>query len=137
LFLGINILPGVSGEIFHLPFWLKIGTLEKLLKMFMSICLSKNIGEMVGQEVTVRGWLYNKRSSGSIAFLEIRDGFGWLSAVASKSGVSESVWTAIESLNQESSLTVTGLVKQHPKKIYQHSQLFLSFPFRILPEFLP
>jgi hypothetical protein len=58
LFLGINILPGVSGEIFHLPFWLKIGTLEKLLKMFMSICLSKNIGEMVGQEVTVRGWVY-------------------------------------------------------------------------------
>ncbi len=86
----------------------------------MSICLSKNIGEMVGQEVTVRGWLYNKRSSGSIAFLEIRDGFGWLSAVASKSGVSETVWTAIESLNQESSLTVTGLVKQHPKKPDQY-----------------
>jgi asparaginyl-tRNA synthetase len=81
-----------------------------------TVCLSKNLHEKIGEEVIIRGWLYNKRSSGSIAFLEIRDGFGWVSAVASKNAVPESVWEAIEKLTQESSLTVKGLVKVHPKK---------------------
>ncbi len=85
-----------------------------------SICLSKNLHEHIGEEVVIRGWLYNKRSSGSIAFLEVRDGFGWVSAVASKSAVPESVWDAIEKLTQESSLTLKGLVKVHPKRANEY-----------------
>jgi asparaginyl-tRNA synthetase len=78
--------------------------------------IRKNLESFVGQEVTIRGWLYNKRSSGSIAFLEIRDGFGWLDAVVSKQEVGEEVWKNVEELTQESSLILKGLVTKHPKK---------------------
>lgn len=78
--------------------------------------LSRNLDKFVGQQVAIQGWLYNKRSSGSIAFLEIRDGYGWLNAVVSKEQVSEEIWSAVEQLTQESSLSVEGVVSKHPKK---------------------
>jgi asparaginyl-tRNA synthetase len=78
--------------------------------------LIKNISTYVGKEVTVRGWLYNKRSSGSIAFLEIRDGSGFVQAVVSKDAVAPDVWEAGEKLTQESSLIAAGTVSKHPKK---------------------
>jgi asparaginyl-tRNA synthetase len=78
--------------------------------------LIKNISQHVDQEVEIRGWLYNKRSSGSIAFLELRDGSGFIQAVVSKKEVEEAVWTSVEALTQESSLEVTGSVSKHPKK---------------------
>lgn len=78
--------------------------------------LNKNLQNFIDKEVGIRGWLYNKRSSGSIAFLEIRDGFGWLSAVASKQEVSSEIWERIEKLTQESSVILKGIVRKHPKK---------------------
>lgn len=78
--------------------------------------IHKNLENLVDQEVTIRGWLYNKRSSGSIAFLEIRDGFSWLNAVASKQEVGDGAWGQIEEATQESSVVLTGLVTRHPKK---------------------
>ena len=76
----------------------------------------KNLSGLVGQEVEIKGWLYNKRSSGPIAFLELRDGTGWVQAVAVKSGLSAEVWEFVEKVNQESSVSVLGTVSQHPKK---------------------
>lgn len=76
----------------------------------------KDIGAHVGQAVTLKGWLHHKRSSGAIAFLEIRDGSGFIQAVVSKDAVEQSVWAAAEQLTQESSLAVTGTVSKHPKK---------------------
>ncbi|MBP9761405.1 MAG: asparagine--tRNA ligase [Candidatus Magasanikbacteria bacterium] len=70
----------------------------------------------IGQTVRIQGWLYNARSSGSLAFLEIRDGSGFIQAVASKQSLPESVWQTIETLTQESSVIVDGTVKAHPKK---------------------
>ena len=70
----------------------------------------------VGSEVTLAGWLYNKRSSGQIQFLEIRDGSGFIQAVVFKDAVDMATWEAAESLTQESSLKVTGMVSAHPKK---------------------
>jgi asparaginyl-tRNA synthetase len=67
--------------------------------------------EHVDNEVVIRGWLYNKRSSGKIAFLELRDGSGRVQAVLVRSKVSDEVWAAAESLGQESSLVVAGKVK--------------------------
>ncbi len=81
----------------------------------MSIFI-KNLADLVGQEVEIKGWLYNKRSSGPIAFLELRDGTGWIQAVAVKSELSEEVWNLVEKVNQESSVVVLGEVKKHPKK---------------------
>lgn len=77
--------------------------------------LIKDISQFVDKEVEIKGWLYNKRSSGSIAFLELRDGSGFVQAVVVKSGVSEEVWESSEKLTQESSLIVKGSVSKHPK----------------------
>jgi len=76
----------------------------------------KKLSSLVGEEVEVKGWLYNKRSSGPIAFLELRDGTGWVQAVAAKSDLSAEVWEAIEKATQETSVVVRGKVAKHPKK---------------------
>lgn len=78
--------------------------------------LIQKIGDSRDQEVTLSGWLHNKRSSGSVAFLELRDGSGFIQAIVSKQEVSPEIWEAVENLTQESSLSLTGMVKQHPKK---------------------
>ncbi len=75
-----------------------------------------SLKESLNQEVTIKGWLYNKRSSGSIAFLEVRDGQNWVNAVVAKQQVSEDVWQTVEALTQESSVVVTGKITEHPKK---------------------
>lgn len=74
------------------------------------------IAEYEGIEVTIKGWLYNIRSSGKLMFPELRDGTGVIQGVVSKKSVSEQVWNDFEKLTQESSLIVTGLVTKHPKK---------------------
>ena len=60
------------------------------------------------QEVTIKGWLYNKRSSGKVRFLLVRDGSAIIQCVVVKSEVSEKVFEATDLLTQESSLIVTG-----------------------------
>src|SRR3989338_448055 len=73
------------------------------------------LSQYTGKEVTIKGWLNNKRSSGSIAFLELRDGSGFVQAVANKKELSEAIWQEIEKATQESSVEVTGKVSKHPK----------------------
>ncbi len=71
----------------------------------------KDVSEHVGQEVTIKGWLYNKRSSGKLIFPQIRDGSGIIQGVVFKKNVSEQVWDDFEKLTQESSLIVRGSVR--------------------------
>ncbi len=78
--------------------------------------LSKDFPDHVGTEVTIKGWLYNKRSSGPIAFLEMRDGFSWTQAVVAKAGVTTEVWVDVEKVTHESAVEVTGTVSKHLKK---------------------
>lgn len=70
-----------------------------------------HMGNYVGQAVTLAGWLYNKRSSGKIQFLQVRDGTGLVQCVAVKAEVGDDTFTTCASLTQESSLRVTGLVR--------------------------
>lgn len=70
------------------------------------------IGSHTGQQVTVQGWLYNKRSSGKLQFLLVRDGSGLMQAVVSRADVSPEAFASAEALTQESSLEVTGTVRQ-------------------------
>lgn len=70
----------------------------------------------VDKDVTIKGWLYNIRSSGKLMFPELRDGTGMIQGVVVKSAVSEKVWEDFSSLTQESSVKVTGKVTKHPKK---------------------
>lgn len=68
-----------------------------------------------GQEVTVRGWLYNIRSSGKIVFPILRDGSGLLQCILLKNNVGPEVFERAKSLTQESSLEVTGTVRKVPE----------------------
>ena len=70
------------------------------------------IGERSGREATVRGWLYNRRSSGKIQFLIVRDGTGYLQAVVVKADVPPEVWAEAERATQECSLAVHGTVRE-------------------------
>ncbi len=74
------------------------------------------ISQFVGREVVLSGWLYNKRESKKVQFLEIRDGTGIIQAVIGANDVDEATWQAGQSLTQESSLHITGKVSKHPKK---------------------
>ncbi|QSO45683.1 asparagine--tRNA ligase [Alicyclobacillus mengziensis] len=69
------------------------------------------IGQYEGQAVRLRGWLYNKRSSGKIHFLQLRDGTGVIQCVVVKAEVDEQVFEQSAALTQESSVIVTGIVK--------------------------
>jgi asparaginyl-tRNA synthetase len=73
------------------------------------------IGQFVGQAVTIRGWLYSKRSSGKIRFLQVRDGTGTVQAVVVKKEVSSTTFAATDTLTQESSLEMTGIVRADPR----------------------
>jgi len=66
----------------------------------------------VGEEVRIQGWLHNKRSSGKLQFLVIRDGSGFAQAVMAKAAVPGQAWTEAEGAGQESSLEITGKVKE-------------------------
>lgn len=65
----------------------------------------------IGEEVTLKGWLYNSRSSGKLVFLQLRDGTGIVQCVVFK-GNNEEVFEKTKALGQESSLIVRGLVKE-------------------------
>jgi len=78
----------------------------------MPIVYIQEISHHVGQEVMVRGWLRHRRSSGKIQFLAIRDGTGELQAVVSKGTVGEEQFAQSAALTQESSLMLTGTVRQ-------------------------
>ncbi len=70
----------------------------------------QDVARYEGQEVTLKGWLYNKRSSGKLRFLLVRDGSATIQCVVFKGAVSEEVFENATALTQESSLTVTGTV---------------------------
>jgi asparaginyl-tRNA synthetase len=78
----------------------------------MIITKIDEIGKYAGQEVEVQGWLYNKRSSGKIHFLLVRDGYGLLQCVMTKDSAGEKVFSAFDRLTQESSLEVIGTVRE-------------------------
>jgi len=65
-----------------------------------------------GEEVRVQGWLHNKRSSGKLQFLIVRDGSGFAQVVLAKAAVPAEAWAAAEAMGQESSLELTGRVKE-------------------------
>ncbi len=72
-------------------------------------------GRHVGETVVIPGWLYNLRRSGKIAFPILRDGTGILQCVAVKSQLPESLFESIKDLTQESSLIVTGKIREEPR----------------------
>ncbi len=77
----------------------------------------KDLEKHVGESVTLKGWLYNKRSSGKVKFLILRDGTGYLQCIVFKGNVSEEIFELADSLTQESSFEVTGTVKEEKRAV--------------------
>ena len=74
----------------------------------------------IDSTVTLKGWVYNFRSSGSLVFIEMRDGTGLTQCIVAKDDVPEIVWEAATSLKQESSFEITGLVKVDERSVGGH-----------------
>ncbi|MCK4753183.1 MAG: asparagine--tRNA ligase [Planctomycetes bacterium] len=74
----------------------------------------------VDQEVTLAGWLYKGRSSGKVQFLIVRDGTGLCQCIVEKGKVSDELFEQLKHLGQESSLTVTGVVRTEERSVGGH-----------------
>jgi asparaginyl-tRNA synthetase len=75
----------------------------------------EDLSRHTGEEVTLQGWLYNKRSSGKIRFLVMRDGTGLVQGVLVKGKVPEEVFERFAHLTQESSFTMRGTVRREER----------------------
>lgn len=71
-----------------------------------------DIAKYEGQDVCIRGWLHNKRSSGKLHFLQVRDGSGIIQAVVFKGDVDAETFENADKLSQETSIKVYGTVKE-------------------------
>ena len=71
------------------------------------------LAKHVGETVTIRGWLYHRRSSGKLHFLEVRDGSGIVQCVVAKQNVTPEAFARADHIAQESSIEVDGVVKEH------------------------
>src|SRR5436305_14664698 len=69
------------------------------------------LSEHIGEEITLKGWLYNLRSSGKLLFPQLRDGTGIVQCVVFKKAVPEETWDALHGLGQESSVIIKGSVR--------------------------
>src|SRR3989454_8301734 len=104
----------------------------------------EDVGKHVGEEVTLRGWVHNKRSSGKIQFVILRDGTGYIQGVIVKNAVPPQVFADADSLTHESSIELTGKVRADSRapsgfeldvtglKVYQ--EVSKDEPFPITPK---
>src|SRR2546430_5869342 len=108
----------------------------------------KDLSRHVGEEVTIKGWLYNMRSSGKLLFPQLRDGTGIVQGVVAKNAVPEELWEALKPLGEESSLIITGRVREDARapggvevdianaEVLQNAHDFPITPKEHGPEFL-
>ena len=73
------------------------------------------IADFEGQEVKLQGWLYQRRSSGKLQFLQLRDGTGIIQCVMEKKRVDPQVFEIAGHLGQESAVEITGEVRKDPR----------------------
>ena len=70
------------------------------------------ISKYVGQEVTIKGWVYNRTDKGKLVFLLVRDGSGFVQCVAFKGDLEPNVFDRVMRLPQESAVIITGPVRE-------------------------
>ncbi|MEP7103203.1 MAG: asparagine--tRNA ligase [Candidatus Dojkabacteria bacterium] len=76
----------------------------------------KDLGKFVDKDVKLEAWVYNSRSSGKIAFLQLRDGSGFTQGIVEKAKVGDEIWEKAEKASIESSVLISGRISKHPKK---------------------
>jgi len=112
--------PNESGKSLHFPFGQNSVfcfphvSLKVYIKIMVDVYI-EHLKKHTGKEVTLKGWLYNSRSSGKIQFLIIRDGTGICQCVVAKDAVSDEDFDAAKSLTQESSFTITGTIREEER----------------------
>jgi len=72
---------------------------------------TRQIADYVDQEVTIQGWVYNRTHKGKLAFLLVRDGYGFVQCVAFKGDLAPELFDVIAHVPQESSVRITGQVR--------------------------
>lgn len=77
-----------------------------------ALSLISDIGKHEGQEITVRGWVYNRTDKGRLQFIQLRDGTGIVQCVAFKKEMNEAEFEIAGKLSQESSVVITGNVRK-------------------------
>ncbi|BCX14162.1 MAG: asparagine--tRNA ligase [Candidatus Dojkabacteria bacterium] len=95
----------------------------------------KDASKFINKKVEIKGWMYNKRSSGKIIFLQLRDGSGFIQGVVEQKNVDEKVWEAAENLTIESSVIVNGTITKHPKKEEYEIQVMHIEIVNLSPEY--
>ena len=78
----------------------------------------EQLADHIGQRVTLKGWLFNRRGSGKIQFIHLRDGSGFVQCVMGVQDVPTEVFERAKKLTQESSIIVTGTVSQEERAPY-------------------
>ncbi|TDI83429.1 MAG: asparagine--tRNA ligase [Caldithrix sp.] len=96
-----------------------------------------DVSQHVGKEIQIRGWLYNKRSSGKLWFLLVRDGTGLIQSVVFKGSVSEEMFQTCEDVTQESSVVVTGTVSEDKRSVGGYELQVSGFEILALAEEYP
>ncbi len=81
------------------------------MSRYKSYLTIEELSKAVGEEVTLRGWVYNMRGKGKLQFIILRDGTGIVQCVVFQGNVSEEAFEAAKSLTQESSLIIKGKLK--------------------------
>ncbi|MDK2977027.1 MAG: asparaginyl-tRNA synthetase [Candidatus Marinimicrobia bacterium] len=98
--------------------------------------LVKHVPNYVDHEIILRGWVYNIRKSGKIWFLIFRDGTNWIQCVVLKNEVSEEVFEMKNTLTQESSIEIRGLVQKAPRQEFGYEILVKDIKiFQIAEEY--
>ncbi len=93
------------------------------------------LSEHVGASVTINGWVSNFRSSGKIAFWQIRDGSGFVQAILSADDLPADRWEEAGRVTLETSVSVTGIVAKHPKKEEYELQVSAFSFYQIAEEY--
>ncbi len=78
----------------------------------------EDVADHVGEKIEIRGWMFNKRSSGKIHFLQLRDGTGFIQAIVEKSSVDEEIFQIAASLRIESSVMIEGIIREDKRSPY-------------------
>ena len=86
----------------------------------------EDIAEHDGQQVQLQGWLYNRRSSKKLRFMQIRDGSGFIQATVFKGDVSPELFDLSDAVPQESSVVVTGTVRKDDRAPFCGYELGVS-----------
>ncbi|MDD5289834.1 MAG: asparagine--tRNA ligase, partial [Patescibacteria group bacterium] len=94
----------------------------------------KELSQYKNQKVTLRGWIYNFRSSGSIMFWQLRDGTGFVQCILNKADVDDKKWDEAQKVTLETSVEVGGLVTEHPKQPGVFELQVKDFKFYQIPK---